>query len=74
MSSVTREDDPREFESRPRRTDDRPGKPSAFEVDGRIACKLDVNLARCLAELILSSGHPNPAIMALGHKLQNESE
>lgn len=46
----------------------------AFEVDARISCLLDVNLAACLSRLILDSGSDNPAIMALGHKLAAETQ
>jgi hypothetical protein len=52
---------------------DRDGKPyhRAFEVDGRIVVKIDVELAYLLGALILSTDTTNPALLAIGHQLRS---
>jgi hypothetical protein len=47
---------------------------SSFHVDGRVAVKLEYELAIRLGELILSCGTEDKQILALGHKLVNMDE
>lgn len=42
----------------------------AFEIDGRIWIKIDRDLAVGLGVLVLSTDTKNPALLALGHQLQ----
>jgi hypothetical protein len=50
--------------------DFRPQGP-AFEIDSRIALRVDIDLAVALGKLILSTETKNPAILALGHQLRS---
>jgi hypothetical protein len=54
---------------------ERDGKPyhRAFEIDGRIVVKIDVELAYLLGALILSTDTNNPALLAIGHQLRSYS-
>lgn len=48
-----------------------PKKAPAFSIRHRVDLELDFDLALALGDHILSSNCPNPAIVALGHQLQN---
>lgn len=47
------------------------GKPSAFAIEHLVKLNLDFDLALALGDHILSHQCTNPAIVALGHQLQN---
>lgn len=52
---------------------ERDAKPhhQAFEIDGRIWIKIDVELAALLGSLILSTDTKNAALLAIGHQLRS---
>jgi len=46
-------------------------KSPAFSIRHRVDLELDLDLALALGDYILNNQCPNPAIVALGHQLQN---
>lgn len=48
-------------------------KASAFEIDNRVAVKLEPELAASLGRLILETDTKNTALLALGHQLRSLS-